>query len=95
MMVCHSRERGIASGVASRVRHFPMAPCPDFLYKITTIKKLEDEALRLPARSHAQLAERLLVSLDEVLGGNVAMVNHNSCSGGRAAAWMRDPRTFR
>ncbi|MGH7815128.1 MAG: addiction module protein [Candidatus Binataceae bacterium] len=28
-------------------------------------KKLEDEAMRLPARSRARLAERLLASLDE------------------------------
>jgi len=28
-------------------------------------KKLEEEALRLPARSRARLAERLLASLDE------------------------------
>ena len=29
------------------------------------LKKLEDEAMRLPARSRARLAERLLASLDE------------------------------
>jgi hypothetical protein len=29
------------------------------------LKKLEDEALKLPARSHARLAERLLASLNE------------------------------
>ncbi len=29
------------------------------------LKKLEDEAMRLPARARARLAERLLASLDE------------------------------
>ena len=29
------------------------------------LKKLEDEAMRLPARSRARLTERLLASLDE------------------------------
>ena len=29
------------------------------------LKKLEDEAMRLPARARARLAERLLTSLDE------------------------------
>jgi len=32
------------------------------------LKKLEDEAMRLPARSRARLAERLFASLDEELG---------------------------
>jgi putative addiction module component (TIGR02574 family) len=33
------------------------------------LKKLEDEAMRLPARSRAQLAQRLLASLDQELAG--------------------------
>jgi putative addiction module component (TIGR02574 family) len=32
-------------------------------------KELEDEAMRLPARSRAQLAQRLLASLDQELAG--------------------------
>jgi len=31
----------------------------------TALKKLEDEAMKLPARSRAKLAERLITSLDE------------------------------
>jgi len=31
------------------------------------LKRLQDEALKLPARSRARLAERLLASLDEEL----------------------------
>lgn len=31
----------------------------------TALKKLEDDALKLPARSRARLAERLITSLEE------------------------------
>lgn len=31
----------------------------------TTLKKVEDDALKLPARSRARLAERLIMSLEE------------------------------
>lgn len=31
----------------------------------TALKRLEDEAMKLPARSRARLAERLITSLDE------------------------------
>jgi len=31
----------------------------------TALKKLEDDALKLPARSRARLAERLIMSLEE------------------------------
>ena len=31
----------------------------------TVLKKVEDDALKLPARSRARLAERLIISLEE------------------------------
>jgi putative addiction module component (TIGR02574 family) len=33
----------------------------------TAIKKVEDDALKLPARSRARLAERLIMSLEEAI----------------------------
>jgi putative addiction module component (TIGR02574 family) len=33
----------------------------------TALKKLEDDALKLPARSRARLAERLIMSLEEAV----------------------------
>ena len=33
----------------------------------SALKKIEDEVLRLPARSRARLAERLIASLEEVV----------------------------
>ena len=32
----------------------------------SALKKIEDEALKLPARSRARLAERLIASLEEI-----------------------------